>query len=200
MRILMIITILTTMLIAGANGQKGDLKETASKSLLTFRSLVNQQNYSSMGFKSAEEIKDATLGDPFKIYTIRLDDLKRYKEGNNPDSLLTDNENYIFPVKVKNEVRSSINISKVDNTWKAISFGSNGTIKLFSRYRTDNSFVVNIPALNLFFIGNRKDGKLMLTPVIEDEIHQFAAGKMLPAEDVLMRILPDAKEHDDLPR
>ena len=185
------------------------IQPIAQKSLKSFSGLITKENYKQMGFESPDEIKNAILGTPIEDYMVRLDTLKEYKVGSKADTLLTKTNQFIYPVLVKEKVRSSITISKSKEQWKAVSFGGSNFVKLVSRRLKDSSkatgldissyFSVRVPALNLFFIGYRTKRGLMLIPLMDDTRLKFKAGESMKAEKVFSAILPAAKAHSGLP-
>jgi hypothetical protein len=184
-------------------------QEAASRGLDTLRKMIGPQNYKAMGFESLDEVQTATLGEPLSIYHVRLDQLLRYQHGNNPNNLVNDVGQVLYPVAVGGQVRSSIVVAKADGNWKAAQFGGPALIKALAKARLDASqssktppssyFVVRVLALNLYFLGYRTDNRLMLTPLLDDPAFKFKAGVSMPAEDVFMTILPAAKAHNGLP-
>jgi hypothetical protein len=63
----------------------------------------------------------------------------------------------------------------------------------------DHYFEVKVPALNLGFVGTRKEGRLFLTPLFDVPRFQLKRGATLPAEEVFKAIQPAAREHTGLP-
>lgn len=185
------------------------IQPIAERSLKSFSALITKKNYIQMGFTSPKEIHFASLGTPIEDYMVRLDMLKEYKPGSNPNRLLMKINQYIYPVLTKNKVRSSITISKIKDQWKTVSFGDSNFMKLVSKTIKNNSnitglnissyFIVRIPALNLFFVGYRKDRNLWLVPLLDDSRLKFKAGVSIKAEKVFSKILPAAKAHSGLP-
>jgi len=185
------------------------IQPIAQRSLKSFSKLITKENYKQMGFESPDEINNAVLGVPIEDYMVRLDTLKEYKVGSKADTLLTKTNQFIYPVLVKEKVRSSITISKIKEKWKAVSFGGSNFVKLVSNRLKDSSkatgldissyFSIRVPALNLFFIGYRTNRGLMLIPVIDDTRLKFKSGVSMKAEKVFSTILPDAKAHNGLP-
>ena len=212
MRLLIALLLPLLVMIAQANAQS-DNKESqkvAFESIMTFRKLVNEQNYKAMGFESLDEVSTAALGEPIRVFLVRLDQLREYQPGSDPNKLLIDSDKVIYPVTVKEQVRSSIVVEKVNETWKTTNFGGPNLIKILANIRKNTSdssglpissyFAVQVPSLNLYFVGHRTDNELMLTPLLDDPSFEFKAGRTTPAKDVFSAILPSAKEHSGLPR
>lgn len=185
------------------------IKPAASKALDNFGSIITEQNYLRMGFKSVEEVKTAKLGVPFQEFMVRLDQLQKYESGVDPNELLSDGQVVYFPVNVQDETRSSIMMVKSKEQWKPFSYGSANLVKLLSSFRSrleqstgkpiSSFFVVRIPALNLYFIGYHKNEQLMLTPILDNAEYKFTSGSPISAEEVFRTLLPFAKTHDGLP-
>jgi len=185
------------------------LQPIAQRSLKSFSHLITKENYKQMGFESSDEINNAVLGVPIEDYMVRLDMLKKYKPGSNPNKLLMKTDQFIYPVFAKKKVRSSITISKIKEQWKAVSFGGSNFVKLVSNRLKDSSkatgldissyFIVRVPALNLFFVGYHTKGGLMLIPLRDDSRLKFKSGVSVKAEKVFSTILSYAKAHNGLP-
>jgi hypothetical protein len=184
----------------------------ANQGLDTFRTLVTQENYQALGFTSPDEVKQAVLGEPLKVFRIPLDQLKQYdlntasSAGNNPEKLLVDVSQSIYPVIVENQVRSSISVEQSGSSgssggnWSPTDFGSPSLIEALSKARQNkDDFVVQVPALNLYFVARRSDSGLLLTPITDDPSLRFTAGQPMPIQDVLTIIQPVAKQTNDLP-
>ncbi len=209
-----LICFISVMVVSQTSAQEAfvkieEIKPAASKALDTFGSIITEQNYRRMGFKSVEEVRTAQLGVPFQEYMVRLDQLQKYESGVDPDRLLSGGQIVYFPVNVQNETRSSIMMVKEKEQWKAYSYGSANLVKLLTGFRsrmersTDMSissfFAVRIPALNLYFVGYHENRQLMLTPILDNAEYKFKSGIPISGEEVFRTLLPVAKAHDGLP-
>lgn len=157
-----------------------------------------------MGFESVEEVSAARLGEPLSVFYVPLDQLQNYQPGSDPEELLVSSDRVVYPVTAEDEVRSSIVVEGKNDDWRAIDFGAPNLIRALSDVREEigkegSEFVVRVPSLNLYFIANRPDNVLMLTPIIDDPRFEFAIGRTLSAEEAFTRILPAAKDHEGLP-
>ena len=189
--------------------QTEEIQVVAVKSLETFSKLVTKDNYKQMGFESPEEVRMAKLGQPLRDFMVRLDQLKEYQPGSDPNALLSGGNQAMYPLFIKKKVRSSITIGERSGKWKAVSFGGANFIKLLNNILTksveatglslSSYFIVRVPALNLSFLGYRIDNKLMLVPLLDEPQFNFKAGVSMPADTVFKTILPAAREHNGLP-
>ena len=169
-----------------------DAQTAATESLATFRQLVNAQNYKELGFESAEEVSNATLGEPIHVLVVSLNQLRQYEPGTDPNKLLTDFNQVHYPVVVREQVRSAILVDQAGGKWKAGTFGAANLAKLIAAARkgtqtstTSQDSVVQVPALGLYFLGHRnEDNKLTLTPLTDNPDFKFRAGGAMPAEEV----------------
>lgn len=89
------------------------------------------------GFKEEDEIKDATLGVPFKIWNIKLQDLKNYNpeqaaissiirdsiKSRNSETIIPFNEEWYFPILFNNECRTLLVIHWQNNKWSVAELG-----------------------------------------------------------------------------
>lgn len=214
MRILITTLAIALMMIWQANAQQKPLpletiQEVASEGLAAFSKLVTKENYQAMGFESPGDTRAASLGAPMRVFLVRLDELQRYQPGKDPNKLLSGGDRVIYPVTVKEKVRSSVVVEKVKGRWEATSFGSSNLVKMLTKVRKDSSgstrlpissyFVVEVPALNLYFAAHRTDEVLMLTPLLDDPSYGFKAGVTMSADKVFEAILPAARKHEGLP-
>lgn len=185
-------------------------RAVASAALLTLRDLARQQkNYRELGFESLDEMGKIAIGEPYQVFMVRLDELNAYTEGQDPNGLLHERKQFLYPVVIGDQVRSSITLASTPKGWEAASFGSPNRMKLLSKARALSIettklapaayFVVEVPGLKLVFVGYRAGGVLMLTPVLDDAAFKFQAGVAMAADKVFATIRVAAKSHMDLP-
>lgn len=67
------------------------------------------------------------------------------------------------------------------------------------RYEPPSEFAVRVPALSMYFLGNRVQNRLMLTPVSVDNRLPLRPGAAVPAENVITAIVPLAQAYNGLP-
>jgi hypothetical protein len=184
-------------------------QEAAIRALETFKGLVTAQNYKAMGFESEDEVRTATLGEPLPVYHIRLDQLREYQPNIDPNKLLTDVGQMMYPVLAKEQVRSSLVIARAGDSWKEARYGGPNLGRALARVRAAHMAtyqqpftsyrVVQIPGLNVYFLGRRVDNKLVLIPVLDDARYNLKAGVAMPAEEVLRIMAEAAKKYNGLP-
>ncbi len=215
MRLPISIMIALCVVVSLAGAQEGalsleDARKVAAESLQTLRTLVTKDNFRSMGFTSPGEAGEARLGVPFREDMVRLDELRKYAPGTNPEKLLSSLRQVIYPVEAKEEARSAIVVAEVDGRLKTVSMGGANYIGQLARARKEiairtrqplSSFsTVRVPALNVRFLAYREEGRLMLMPLLDAPEFGFKAGVSVTAEKAFAAMQPAAMEHDGLPR
>jgi len=134
-----------------------DPQTAAAQSLATFRQLVNDTNYRELGFESAAEVANATLGEPLRVMFVRLDRLRAYQPGD-PDKLLTDLHQINYPVLVNQSTRSSVVVQEENGRWKTATLGNGALARQIAEARktmpaagASPPFVLHVGALGLYF-------------------------------------------------
>lgn len=182
-----------------------DAQSAATQALATFRKLVNAQNYKELGFESPDEVANAALGQPMRTALVRLDQLKAYKAGDDPNRLLNDLNQVYYPITVQNNVRSAVSLEQANGKWKATGFGPANLAKQVARAKTTagasetEQILVHVAPFNLYFTGHRVNGRLMLTPVADYQSFNLKGGASLPAEEVFAALVPFAQQYNGLP-
>ena len=178
----------------------------ALESLEIFKELITEENYKQMGFESLDEVALATLGEPIQDFMVRLDHLKEYQKGSDPNKMLSATNLFVYPVLVRGQVRSSIQGVVEKGAWESVSFGSPNYIRMVmsqlerqSKEQKTSSFIVRVPAFNLVFLGYLAEEKLMLTPIMDIPEFGLKAGVSVLADTIFTTLAPAAKSHAGLP-
>jgi hypothetical protein len=173
----------------------------AQHGLATLRQIVNAGNYASLGFESVDEVRRATLGEPLQVFQVRLDALRAFTGQADPETLLVDIRRDLYPVKVGDRVATSIFVLGSREGWRAAELGNAAVARLVSRYRHGaGDFVVHVPALKSYFVADRVEGKLLLTPVMDDPRTKLRAGETLPADIVFLQLKAASEGYNGLPQ
>jgi hypothetical protein len=180
------------------------LQRAATDGLTVLPQLVGAENYRQMGFDSPGDASRAALGRPLPVYNVNLADLRRYRRTTKAADLLKASAQVVYPVTVDRTVRSSITVTNVGGRYQASSFGSAARIQRIASYRegegVDGEFIVNVPALDFYFLGRTEQGKPYLTNVSGDPRLKVPVGKTVPAEEVFEELAPMAGADDGRPR
>jgi hypothetical protein len=179
-----------------------DAQTAASQGLASLRQLVTADNFRGLGLDSLDQVASSALGEPLTVFRIQLDQLIAFKEADDPKKLLIDDKRITYPIVVNQEVVSSLSVAQVaGGGWRATDYGSANVVKALSRVRQNASdFIVEIPALKLYFIGSNRDSTLFLTPAIDDPRFSFSAGRAMSAASVILAVQPFANDYNGLPQ
>ena len=182
-------------------GDDADARASADKGLLVLRQMVTERNHASMGFEALKDAATSALGDPLKVHLVRLDELKTYAAGADADKLVHPLDKAVYPVLVGGAAKAAITVEKSGGAWKATTFGQPTLAKaVFGAKPKAGSILVQTPAYNLSFVGNRDTGKLLLTATMDDVRFGLKAGSSTAAADLFARLAPIAQKDDGLPK
>ncbi len=169
-----------------------------------------RENARELNFASADELQSASLGDSLVVFMVELGALSAYKPDSDPTGLLKAIDKVIYPVNLRGETRTSLVMQKSEEGWEAASIGGKNFARLATSARDKVSqenhltpaalFLVQVPALNAYFIGFHARKQLMLRALIDDPEMNLRADVSLPAQEVFAALVPLAKNHDGLPR
>lgn len=172
-----------------------DQQEAADNALEILRDLA-KDNYATLGFESKEEADAATLGTPLMLYLVPLDGLQAHDGEADPNELLQDSRIVMYPVMVDGTVRSAVGVQGSDEGWTPATFGSATLIQAIARVQlAPDSFIVQVPALGLHFVGEKTDGELTLTPIAENAF-DLPVGKPVDAKEVFSLLQEAALDID----
>jgi len=181
-----------------------------------------------LGFKSDESQKaflsapdplaDMKVDDPFGVYYVRLDDLRKYppRPESNPWDLLIRTNGVMYPIVVHDpvkdaQVQSAVTLldrgsGKGDKPqWELLEIGSSKEIKLFTDARADvlkekkaDPFVIFIPALSEVLLGIKDSDNFKVKILNLDE--KSSSSDFRPADEVFKNLAERAKTTNyDLP-
>jgi hypothetical protein len=195
---------------AQAEMQAPGLRRAADAGLGELRRLAAAGSFRELGFESAGEARGATLGAPLPVYLVRLDALRKYEAGADPERLLTRIPRLLIPVLIGGRARSSIALEGPPERLAAVSFGSPALIEALvdaARQSAERSgvpprdhFLVHVAALNAYYVGHREGSALVLTAVDEDAASDLAAGGSAPAARIFAALAATARSANGLPR
>lgn len=197
-------------LTACSNGN-GDHTAGAAQSAITVAQpapVVSADSFQQL-FTEPADVRDARADVPVSVYMVRLDQLRAYNGRQDPAGLLVDLETAFFPVRVRGDVRSSLELHKEAGQWQTHSYGASEHARILDRVRqtaADSArvapselFEVRVLALNMYFLGRRTADGLVLVPMLDDADHGFKAGESRPAAEVLAKLRLLALAHDGQP-
>lgn len=181
----------------------------AAKSLGTFRSISGSGSHAlSLGLDAPGEASKASVGEAVVDYMIGLNPLRDW-DGADAMALLRPTGQFVYPITIDGETKSSVTIAQVKGEWVAAAFGSPTEAKARSSVKDSQSqgpgaskeyAQVRIPALRATFLASQGPGGLEFTPLTSRPEVGLIAGQPASATEVLRRLQPIAKRIDpDVP-
>jgi hypothetical protein len=180
-----------------------EAQRAAEKGRKTLEQLVknDDKHAQELGLTSSAEARDTALGTPFPILFVELEKLKQFQRGEDPRNLLEPTDEFIYPILVGGNVKSSLTVTRTPQGWRATAWGADKLIRLLDNARVaDSNFLVSIPSLNLQFIGDITEEPFKMIPILDERRYGFMRMRPLPAQEVFAKLLPEAKAHDGNPR
>jgi hypothetical protein len=200
-------------------------QSAAGAALGTLQAMAAGEGFSELGFKSAAEAREATLGPELQVFVVDWAGLKDYAPGADPNALLTQSSDHVYPVVIGREVRSSVTLQQTADGFRPAAFGDSGMIRAFQSAQArgrqapppqspklapdippatlkgaEADFIVRIPPLGLVFVGTRDTGEqLVLTPIADQPEFGLTAGGISYAAPIFERLAPVARAHNGLP-
>lgn len=173
------------------------------------QALKDHGGQSLSGMPAAHQMAKTTLGDPFVVKMIQLDDLQRYQPGVDPATLLRDTQTLVYPIRMAGQLHGEMTVRKVDGNWSPRGFGGPGRVRAMEGVRgqvtataalpAGSTMIVEVPALNIKFVAYTDAGVLQLTPVMSLPAAGLTAGQTLPAARVFELLAPLAAKHNGMP-
>jgi hypothetical protein len=187
--------------------------EIAHRSLQHYiRTIITEENYMRFGFESYGEAQRAQLGEPYWVMIIGLKDLKSYQQGTGTKGLLIDIKTIWFPVMVKGEVRTKMEMVNKGGRWIAGEFGRIKIVKeiistknklpelLRSKgiERPYSITLLKIPALYaVFFHIDSSRGEFLVPAMIQPQRYNIRNAEIYSADEMLVKLKEFAQKIDE---
>ncbi len=170
-------------------------------------------------FQLTNNTNEDQLTNVFRIFHVSLRDLRDFVPSKTAQNLLVDTHQLLFPIKINGKDKLSVTVRSVlhrENRpehqaqmkeWRPTRWGlPNLTSQLTAEQKhindkipnSKNFRLVSIPSLNRNFLGYEDDTGIKLVPLVSDGL--FKEGTPLSANEVFLRLVPEAKGVDDSPR
>lgn len=85
---------------------------------------INADGPTLYGFTNSKEVKEATLGNPYKVYTISNENIKNFTSNANLLSVLDTSYTWYFTVASGGKDKTLLNVEYSKNTWQVVGIGS----------------------------------------------------------------------------
>ncbi|MHB8067353.1 MAG: hypothetical protein ACYDIC_05575 [Desulfobaccales bacterium] len=139
-----IVALLLSISIVNAQEASPEIRMAAKAGLPHFLKHIPQGRESAYGFSKNDAIAQAYLGEPFNLYTIKPQAILGYTPGDSVQSVLSPMNIWYFPVMLKDEIRSILEVGQMDGKWQAVGFGympiANNLRGVMQRWPTSKGF------------------------------------------------------------
>ena len=177
------------------------------KSIQTFANLIDSQDVQEFGLKSVAELKSLKPGKQFRKFMIGLNDIKKYKPGEDVRKIIKEYLSIeVSLVDKAGKIRTSIEFVKNKGNWEASRYGSTPELKILSNAQTalGASFVkkgdlIRIPALQINFIAVASAAVLEFISLEDNQKLKLKKGEKLTSSEAILRLVPLANKHNGLP-
>lgn len=160
---------------------------------------LDEQTAKELGFQSQEGLRGSTLGSPIKVFMSGLDEVEKFRGGNDPLKLLVDAKEVIYPIYANGEFQGSVTLVQRNGKWELATFGG-AEAKLSESSRSKHMksnkearldyVAVHMPALQQLFVGYDQQGKLFLIPCHKNDLVDFKVDTPIPAETAVLAMQP----------
>lgn len=177
-----------------------------NKAIQTFTQLVNASNIKSFGLENIAQLKSVKPGKQYKKYMIGLNDVKKYKAGENVENIIKELPSVeISLIDARGKILTSIEFDKSSGKWQASGFGSTPAMRSLKDVQLSDSAsiggrLIQVPALHTSFIAISSASGLNFIALQNNEYLNFRAGTMLPASEAILRLTTVANQYNGLPQ
>jgi hypothetical protein len=178
-------------------------RSAAAEALEQLEFLATKENFKSLGFDALDEVKRAELGPPLPVIIVKLDELRDFKEGDDPFRILHPIGKVVYMVNVNGETRCGVEVEKQDDKWEVAAVGITGPAREYvnaikAHIENDQPrtfFIIKVPALNQIYLAYQTERGARLVSVRQQNDTDKKVESRPPA-DVLWELVKSAKEHD----
>lgn len=156
---------------SGGNTETDDPKKAALEGLVSVREMAADSDFDFFGYKSQSDVGTEQLGVRFSIRDLDIDAL--LSSSVLSESLIIDNQEYLFPVLVRDESISSLRVGrKDDGNWTLLATEADtndidlavAAIKSHSFDRA-SCYLLDLQEIELLMLGCQRNGELRLVPL-----------------------------------
>ena len=174
----------------------------------SFTKLLEKSNPKDFDLESAEQLRSLKTGYQFLGNMIGLEDIRNFKEGTDPNSIIKKLDNtQVFLVNDAGKIITGIAFTKEKEKSVVSGFGLNPSgisLKRASEIIGDEKLrsgrLVDIPSLGLSFIASQTDSTFDFISIMDAESEGLRVGTVTPASKLIQSLIPIANEYNGLPR
>ena len=185
-----------------------EVVQAAMDGLGSFLKAIPTSDLRHYGFSDKEDLNQATLGKPFRVYTITPDKVLSYTPQMELFSIVSPTNLWFFPVLYRGEVRTILTVDKMKGKWKAVAIGSSGLARQLKKVEDkwpesegyEHKFVRIYQARSDFVILS-KEGTVEVTPLESarialkiEKIREGVYGLYSPS-DIIPKLIPIVRQN-----
>lgn len=102
-----------------------EVQQAAQKGLSHFLSTIPASELANMGLMNQEEVKAATLGTPFEVFTLTPAALDAYQSGQRLAPLVSTTNTWMYPILVHGNPRTLLEVAFINGRWEPGAIGGN---------------------------------------------------------------------------
>lgn len=159
-----------------------------------------------LGLRSADEAKRATLGAPIPIREVGYDRLLAWKPGADPESVFVGPPQVLYPVMVGSEARSALTLVRKEAGWELTGYGDVERIASIFLARealrkdaggaADQTSLVAVPAFRLELVAETRGDRTLLRPVVPAAAADAGIRGTTAAPQAIEVLAAHAREYD----
>lgn len=207
---LIAIFVIGSLLIFGQNrdGDQGNIPtDQVNRAIETFMHMANDQNIQTFGLKSMEQLHSLKAGRQFRKFMIGLDDVKKFKSGNDVNAIIRSLDAIeVSLVDANRAIQSSIEFTKKDNQWAPSAFGLSSELARVRNIQaqiSDSALntgrLVGIPALKTAFLATGSGAATSFIVLEDNEALGFRKGATIQASEAILKLVDAATQYNGLP-
>lgn len=109
------------------------IKKVAKEGMKDFLKSDRIEHLHNQGFDSEDDLKNATLGDGFEIFTISPEKILDESSSQNLQSLVTSTKQWCFFITVNGEIKTIVTVALIDDKWTTTELGSPEFAKIMGK-------------------------------------------------------------------
>jgi len=182
-----------------------EARNTAMEGLETFKALA-AFNPETEGFSSESEVKAATLGTGTNIHYMHVDQVAQHNEGNDPEALIKDGNEWMYEVLLNGEAKAAIIVRWVEGNWEVAQMGNSALIKALSEVKNqhmqENNMtpeayrLVRIPGMYHYWISFQDQGETYFVQAFERPEYGHQKHDVISASEMLSTIAEAAQNFE----
>ena len=198
---------LLMILLGQGNNSENIPDKQVREAVNTYSKLMTIETLRDMGFKSADQVKSLKSGQQFKKYMIELDAVRKFKSGDNVDLMIKELPSIeVSLMDDAGKIQTSVEFIKNKDKWESAGFGLSSEFVLLKNAQAfinadtlKSGRLIRIPALHSAFVAISSPAGVNFIVLEDNESMGLKKGSILPASEVILKLVKSANEYNGLP-